>query len=143
VPLATAPASGDLDRRDDADAPLGRAARHLRHGALGVMVGDSGHTEATTRQVINKRSGRPGAIGGIGVQMEVDRVRRCQCQRLRRRGGCSNVLGGSAGRVCQGCPPETRGRARRLVLPGSLADVSRPEFHLELVQCPSRGSQER
>src|SRR5215213_2140176 len=89
---------------------------------------------AATRQVINKRSGRPGAIGGIGVQMEVDRVRRCQCQRLRRRGGCSNVLGGSAGRVCQGCPPETHGRARRIVLPGSLADVSRPESHLELVQ---------
>ena len=123
VPLATAPAGGDLDRGDDADAALRRPARHLRHRALGVVVGDGGHAEAATRQVIDQRRRRPGAVGGVGVQMEIDGVRRPQRQRLRRCGGGGDLVGGGAGRVCQGGSFGNAPIGATALLPGSLAEA--------------------
>ena len=40
------------------------------------MVGHRGDAETATCQVIDQRGGRPGAIGGVGVQVEIDGVRR-------------------------------------------------------------------
>jgi hypothetical protein len=102
VPLATAPASGDLDRGDDADAAPRRPARYLRHRPLGVVVGNRGHPKAATRQVIDQRGGRPGAIRSVGMQMKIDGIRRRQRQWRRRCGGGRDLVGGGAGRVCQG-----------------------------------------
>ena len=118
--------------------PPRRPARDLRHRALGVVVGDGGDAVATTGQVIDQSGGCPGAVRGVGVQVEIDGVRWAQRQWSRRRGGGRNLVGGSAGRVCQGGPPETRRSARRLMLPGSLADVSRPDSRVKLVQCAER-----
>ena len=87
------------------------------------MVGDSSHAETTTRQVIDQRSGRPGAVGGVGVQMEIDGVRRRQRQWLRRRGGCRNLVGGCAGRVCQGGSSGNAPVGATALLPGSLVDA--------------------
>ena len=142
VPLATAPASGDLDRGNNADAPPCCPARHLRHRALGVVVGDGRHTETTTGQVIDQLGGCPGAVGSVGVQMEVDGVRRRQCQWLRRRGGCRNLVGGSTGRVCQGGSSANAPVGATILLPGSLADVSGPEPTWNWYSV-RRGSQER
>jgi hypothetical protein len=52
--------------------------------------------------MIDQRGGRPGAVGGEGVQVEVDAIHRIEGQRLRR--GCArrDLTGGCAGRVGQG-----------------------------------------
>jgi hypothetical protein len=96
------------------------------------VVGDCGDAEAATREVIDQRGRRPGAVGGVGVQVEIDGVRWRQRQWLRRRGGCRNLVGGCAWRVCQG------GSSRNAPVSASscwrsLADVSRPEPHPELI----------
>jgi hypothetical protein len=77
--------------------------------------------------VIDQRGGCPGAVGGVGVQVEIDRVRRRQRQRLRRRGGRRNLVGGSAGRVCQGGSSGNAPVGVTILLPGSLADAPRVE----------------
>src|SRR5215207_6228376 len=92
------------------------------------MVGDGGDAEATTRQMIDQCGRGPGPVGGVGVQVEIDRVRRCERQRLRWRCRSRDLVGGSARRVCQGKSSGMRGTARRLVLPRSLIDVSRPDL---------------
>jgi hypothetical protein len=89
------------------------------------MVGDGGDAEATTRQMIDQCGRGPGAVGSVGVQVEIDRVRRCERQRLRWRCRSRDLVGGSARRVCQGESSRTRGMARRLMLPGSLTDAAR------------------
>ena len=89
------------------------------------MVGDGGDAEAATREMIDQRGRGPGAVRSVGVQVEIDGVRRSQRQWLRwgSRGG--DLVGGSARRVCQGESSRTRGMARRLMLPGSLTDAAR------------------
>ena len=87
------------------------------------MVSDGSYAEPTTRQVIDQRGGCPGTVGSVGVQVEIDGVRRRQGQWLRRRGCRSNVLSGSARRVCQGEASENALIAATTLLPGSLTDA--------------------
>ena len=109
VPLAVAPSCRDLDRGNDANAAARRPSCHLRHRALSVMVGDGYHSEAATRQVIDQGGRRPGAVRGMGVQVEIDGVRWSQRQWLQRRGASRDLvrreyLAGLPGRILQNTP---------------------------------------
>ena len=54
------------------------AAQKVQHGVgeTVAVVGNGGHPKTATRHVIDQRGGRPGAVGGVGVQVKIDGVRR-------------------------------------------------------------------
>ena len=72
--LPAAPAARRLDARNDEQTARRTQLDCLGDGALGVVIADGGNAKVMVRQVIDEIGRRPGAVAGIGMEMEIDRV---------------------------------------------------------------------